>query len=85
MTCKIDHGINEIAEGIDDLHFDLGLCLISQELDSNGKTLTIFDLPETRYYWLIYQNELITAKLKYDMAAKQHKCNQNITRLNTDQ
>ncbi len=56
MTCKIDHGINEIAEGIDDLHFDLGLCLISQELDSNGKTLTMFDLPETRYYWLIYQN-----------------------------
>ncbi len=72
MCNNLQHklGNQEIFKQIDNLHLNFGLYLISQVLNSNGKTLTKFGLPKAKYDWLLHQYRLITAELEYDMAVK---------------
>lgn len=51
-----------------DINFDL--YIKSQGFKRNVKTLTVFDLLKSKYYWLSFQNFLITEELKYDIEAK---------------
>lgn len=64
---------------IDNLDFDFDLYLKSQSFHSNSKTLTIFGILKSKYNWFSYQNYLIMTELKYNMAAKQQKCDCTFT------
>ena len=74
-----------ILKGLDNLYLDYGLYFIAQSLDSYGKTLIDFRLPESVHDQEPYQNRFINKEINYDIAEEQRLRNINIVQLNIGQ